>query len=128
VAGAVIWLDALLVRLLFRADQGDVWFLGRKIAWVCSLRARLGLPCPTCGLTRGMVLTLHGDVAGAWLVSPAAPVFAFGLLAIGTGLLLLPWLPGLRTRFRRAALIFAAAAIVFWITSWAFRFASLLRA
>jgi len=120
--GSVIWLDALLIRLLLQANEDAVFFLGRKIEWVCGLRARYGLPCPTCGLTRSVILTLHGELTRAWMVNPSGPVFAFGLLAAGTILLLLPLYPGFRLTFRRAALAYSAAAIVFWLAEWVVRF------
>jgi hypothetical protein len=122
VAGSVIWLDALLLRLLFQANEDVVYFLGRKLEWVCELRARYGLPCPTCGLTRSVILTLHGEIARASAVNPSGPVFAFGILAIGTALLLLPLFPRFSTTFRRAALAYSAAAVLFWLAEWVVRF------
>ncbi len=126
IAGAVIWLDALLARILFQADTETVWFLGSPIPWVCSLRARFALPCPTCGLTRSMVLALHGDLHTAWSVAPSGPVFLFGLLAAGTALLLLPLAPRLKPALLRATLAYAAAATIFWLADWIVRFKAAL--
>ena len=126
IAGAVIWLDALLARILFQADPETVWFLGHRIPWVCSLRARFGLPCPTCGLTRAMILTLHGHLHAAWSVAPSGPVFLFGLLAAATALLLLPLFPRSKPVLRRATLACAAAATIFWLADWFVRFKAAL--
>ena len=47
------------------------------IGWPCPIRAVTGHACPTCGMTRGLRLALHGDFAGAtrwhplvWIVVP----------------------------------------------------------
>lgn len=36
----------------------------------CTIRSITGLPCPGCGLTRALLLFLHGDLAGAWGMHP----------------------------------------------------------
>ncbi len=33
---------------------------------LCMFKRLAGAPCPTCGLTRGGIRMMHGDVAGAW--------------------------------------------------------------
>src|SRR2546430_2601175 len=80
-AGLVIWLDAVIAALVLRADESRVYVLGHPIAWVCALRSQYHLPCPTCGLTRSLVLSLHGELGRAWNIAPAGPVALFGLLA-----------------------------------------------
>ena len=50
---------------------------------LCSSRLLTGLPCPGCGLTRGIVLLLHGNLAGALAIHPFSPiVLALALLQI----------------------------------------------
>lgn len=130
--GAVILFDALGARLTLGADEASVWFLGRPLDWQCSLR-RAGLPCPTCGLTRSVVLALHGQWARSWRVAPGGPVFTAGLLGLAIALLLSAilerWsLPPLAGRFRRSirrgGLAYAAAALAVWIGGWAVSFAA----
>jgi hypothetical protein len=41
---------------------------------VCWSRRWFDISCPGCGLTRGLVSTMHGDFAAAWDYNPA--VFA----------------------------------------------------
>lgn len=38
----------------------------------CVFHAVSGLPCPTCGATRGLVALLHGNVNEAWRFNPLA--------------------------------------------------------
>ena len=57
------------------------------MAWICSgvptplcpLHAVTGIPCPTCGMTRGLRCLLRGDLASAFLFNPLGMVILFGL-------------------------------------------------
>jgi hypothetical protein len=55
------------------------------VGWRCPIQLLLGLPCPTCGITRATLLALHGDLAAATHLHPlvwlAVPVVA-GVLCI----------------------------------------------
>src|ERR1700691_5689052 len=84
--------DALAARCLLRADEEHVFVLGCPIEWVCALRSRYGLPCPTCGLTRSVVMSLHGEFARAWHIAPVGPVAVIGLVAFAIAMLALAWL------------------------------------
>ena len=58
----------------------------------CPLRTITGIPCPMCGMTRGVTALVHGDFAHALLMNPAS------YLAVALAILLLvQW----RTRRRR---------------------------
>ncbi len=52
---------------------------------MCPLRVALGIPCPSCGLTRATRLALHGDFAGATHLHPLwmviVPLVAAWMLA-----------------------------------------------
>ena len=52
----------------------------------CPIREGLGLPCPGCGLSRGIAALIHGDWQSSIRYHLFAPVFlvAFGLLVIAT--------------------------------------------
>ena len=86
VAGAIILLDAVAARLALTADDTGVYVFGHPIAWECALR-RIGLPCPTCGMTRSVVMALHGEIARAWHTAPGGPVLAAGSLMAAVALL-----------------------------------------
>lgn len=38
----------------------------------CPLRTITGIPCPLCGMTRGVTALVHGDLAHALLLNPGA--------------------------------------------------------
>lgn len=38
----------------------------------CPLRTVTGIPCPMCGMTRGVTSLVHGDFARALLMNPAS--------------------------------------------------------
>jgi hypothetical protein len=52
----------------------------------CPLRTLTGIPCPMCGMTRGVTALVHGDFARALLMNPASYVVV--ALAV---LLLVQW-------------------------------------
>lgn len=63
--GALVWLP------LFAMPLGGyiVQQRGEQLG-VCTLKAVLGLPCMTCGATRGTMRLLYGDVVAAVLFQP----------------------------------------------------------
>ncbi len=52
---------------------------------LCFTRRALGLPCPGCGLTRGLSQLLQGNLARAMTLHPLAPLVALDAAA-GWGL------------------------------------------
>ncbi len=55
----------------------------------CPLRSLTGVPCPFCGMTRGVTAVVHGDVAHAALLNPGSV-----LLVVAAVALLLSWRVG----------------------------------
>lgn len=51
----------------------------------CPILLATGWQCPFCGMTRGTVALLHGDVLASLRFNAFAWVFVFGLLALGLG-------------------------------------------
>ena len=78
---------------------------------LCPLKRLLGVPCPTCGTTRAVVLLLRGDVCGAFALQPLAmavavllaPALAVARVVVG----------GARLKRRFAAL--ARRPLFWWI-------------
>jgi hypothetical protein len=129
----VILADALAARLLLQADEEHVFVLGRPIEWICALRARYGLPCPTCGLTRSVVMSLHGQFARAWSVAPVGPVLVVGTVAFAIAMLVLALSrPQARSAahawIRKGAAVYAVGAMVIWLGGWAVSFEAALAA
>jgi hypothetical protein len=136
VAGGAIFLQGALVRLLFSADPGRVYFLGHPILLECALRSKYGLPCPTCGMTRSVVLALHGDFALAWQLSPGgvAAVLGMALLGLAAWALALTqwrraakWEAAVWGAVRRWAPVYGAAATVVWLAGWVSQFEAAMR-
>lgn len=63
---------ALVLRV--RDDQRVEFVFAPGQPWpeLCLTKLRLGIDCPGCGLTRCFIHALHGDVARAAAVNPAA--------------------------------------------------------
>jgi hypothetical protein len=47
---------------------------GHHLPGICLLRAVTGVPCPGCGITRGILQLLAGDVRASWRMAPAASI------------------------------------------------------
>ncbi len=72
---------------------------------LCPLRAITGIPCPFCGMTRGVVEAVHGDVAGSLLMNPGA------LLVVVAAVLLVLGVVRRRVAFPRWFLFVAVGAL-----------------
>lgn len=127
VLGAMLLAELAATSLLFSADQDFVYFLGHRINYVCAARQRYGIPCPTCGLTRGFVLTVHGKARDAWRLSPTGPLAAVGMFGMGALLLIYAALQQRRGRVqlswmrryvRAGALAYASVGTLIWAVSW----------
>lgn len=84
--------------ILLRATQDGVWLLGRPVGGACLFRRMTGVPCPTCGMTRSIVLTLNGHLGAALRLNLAGPAWVLAVLTLAAALLWLAW----RERYRVA--------------------------
>jgi len=88
VVAAVILMDLTAARLALSADRDHVYLLGKtEIGAVCLFKQRFGLPCPTCGMTRSVVLTLHGKAGTAWQLNPGGPIAVLTTLYLSGAML-----------------------------------------
>ena len=133
--GCVTLADLAAGRTLLQADESRVYLLGRALNWQCGFHAATGLPCPTCGLTRSVVMSLHGEFARAWALAPGGPALAIGLAAFALAMMALAlaqWtgaegkLASARAWIRNGALAYAAAAAVVWLGGWVISFQAAL--
>lgn len=98
---------------------------------LCLFHAVTGLRCPGCGLTRGLIFLVQGDVRTATLFHPLVGLALAGLVAAGAWLALeaagrRPALPALPPPAENGLLALVAAAFVAsWVLRAAGVFASL---
>jgi Protein of unknown function (DUF2752) len=125
--GFVLLSQLAVLRFALTTAGERVYLLGRAVPLACALRARFGLPCPTCGMTRGIVLAAHGQIADAWRIFPAAALGVLGIAVGSLALLALAWLEyrafeaahaRLARALRRAGLAYAGITTVIWIAAW----------
>jgi len=133
-SAAAILAQLAIARETLGADDARAYFLGRPIGLACGFRAHFGVPCPGCGITRGVALALHGELAHAWRLSPAAPLAVAGLAALAVSLLgmaLLEWAGARESVARverwllRASLAYTSATASVWLVAWAIRLVAL---
>jgi Protein of unknown function (DUF2752) len=84
--GAALLASLAGLRLIASADLNSVTFAGHMLNGGCWFRQSFGVPCPFCGMTRSVLLTLHGQLASAWQLNPAGLLLTFGLSALGCAL------------------------------------------
>jgi hypothetical protein len=90
--------------------------------WMCPFKALTGLPCPGCGLGRGVALFLRRQWREALQVHAFAPLFLLGLVLLGVVSVLpqagyrkvLGWMTDFEERTGLVTLILLAL-ILYWI-------------
>jgi len=80
------WLSTLLSHrrlcawiVIGTAILGTASLMGVSL-WPCAFRSVTGLPCPGCGVTRGLLALLDGRFADAVALHPFVPLFALAWL------------------------------------------------
>lgn len=87
VAGASLLAMLFAMRALGSATATSVILAGRELHWGCSFRQAFGIPCPACGMTRSVLLTLDGSLNDALALNPGGPLLVLGGLLLGAALL-----------------------------------------
>lgn len=127
IAGALLLAQLWTVRSLAAADADHVFVMGRELGWGCLFERGFGVPCPACGMTRGVLLTLHGHIVDALGVNPAAPVLTLGVALFAAALVfvavyqraLSPLASGrLHTRVRLASRSYAGLLFAVMLAHW----------
>lgn len=85
--GAALAAQLVLLRVVSAANESSVTLAGRELHWGCAFKQAFGIPCPNCGMTRSVVLALHGDLGRAFEINPAGPLLVMGGLLLSAVLL-----------------------------------------
>ncbi len=80
-----------------------------ELGTLCPLRRATGVPCPLCGLTRGVAAAARGDVGGALAAHPLALVALAVLVTAWT-----PVGPAMVEGLRHRPAAIAAALVLVW--------------
>lgn len=88
-AGLALLALLFVLRAVGSATTTSAALAGRELQWGCSFREAFGVPCPTCGMTRSVLLTLHGQLADALTLNPGGPLLVAGGLLLGLALVAL---------------------------------------
>jgi hypothetical protein len=87
--GALLLLQLGLVRAFASATTERAYLAGHALNWGCWFRDHFGIPCPTCGMTRSVLLSLQGQFTEAARLNPAGPLLVVGLVALSLSLIFL---------------------------------------
>jgi len=120
-----VW--AVIVVLVWLALGGAAVLLSSycdRAVSLCLFKRITGLPCPTCGFTRGLLSLLGGRPGRGWLYNPLLfSVLVLGILATGIRVLFARAVKIRLTRIERiiawllAGVLFAAnwAYVIFYV-------------
>lgn len=114
-------LGAILMLPLFLMPLGG-WLVQESQTQfgACSLKSMLGIPCMTCGATRGTMRLLYGDVAGGFLFQPMIMIAYMAIAAWGLTSFFF-FVQDKRVRVHlsdRASLAFKISLIVIPLSNW----------
>lgn len=96
-AGASMLALLFVLRAVGSATTTSVTLAGREMHWGCAFKEAFGVPCPTCGMTRSLLLSLHGQITEALSLNPGGPLLVAGGLLFSAAMLALTF-NGLRGR------------------------------
>ncbi len=87
---AFVWGGLALACIVLR----PLLSLAAPLLRPCVFRAVTGVPCPTCGATRGTLALLHGDLRQALMLNPLVAAAAGAFLVGGVVAPLWAWRRG----------------------------------
>ena len=102
--GALLLVQLAIVRLVASATPERTYLFGRELHWDCWFKQRLGFPCPTCGMTRSVLLSLQGQFTEAARLNPAGLLLVLGLVVFSLALIFLMFYRQRRTTLDAGAL------------------------
>jgi len=117
----IVLLNLAVAYVLLTADRDTVFVEGQPMHMACSFKQHFHVPCPACGMSRAVVMTLHGDVSEASTMNPGGPLGVLTALYFSLAMFWLALRRGRRTvqliQWSTAALGMLAMVAVFvhWI-------------
>lgn len=87
--GLFLLLQLIFVRIVSTANLNYISFFGHELHWGCWFKQLTGMPCPACGMSRSVILTLHGHFGQALQMNAAGPFAVLGLVITAAGLVFL---------------------------------------
>ncbi|MCA1591143.1 MAG: DUF2752 domain-containing protein [Acidobacteria bacterium] len=87
ICGTALLASLASARAVASANERAVFVYGRELRGGCLVRHLFGVACPSCGMTRSVLLTLGGNVHGALALNPGGPLFVLGVFLLGAALL-----------------------------------------
>ncbi len=127
VVGALLMLQTLMFAALGSATTETVSFAGRELGWDCTFKQIFGIPCPNCGMTRSVLMSLHGQFGDAFRLNPAGPLLALGVVAFTFAMFFLMFyeqrnrpanVERVRQVIKRCALAYGGLMLVVWAGQW----------
>jgi len=127
VAGSAFLLACLAARLCCTADEQQSRLIGHAFGAECAFRLRFGIPCPNCGMTRAVIVALHGEWLRAWRIAPGGPALVAGTLASAATLIALgivrmrggaPLVAKAGRQAPRIVYLCAALVLIIWFAGW----------
>jgi hypothetical protein len=117
-AAAALVLLLAGARVVLDATREWVFVLGHRLDLPCLVKQTFGIPCPACGITRSVVLSLHGRLGDALAVNPAGALFALGLVLLAVGLLVVARYERFGATFRRFFVSYGSATLAVMLVHW----------
>lgn len=87
IVGAVSLLSLAAVKLAAFATTRGVSLFGYETHFGCWVKDNYGVPCPICGMTRSVILTMQGNLREAFQMHIGAPLTIFGIVIFGAAML-----------------------------------------
>ena len=115
-AGALVAAVPIALGSVGRTDGSNVFFGPWRFPLACAFKAAYGIPCATCGMTRGWIAAIHGRFAEARAFN------GYALETLGATMVLavaLAVVASLARRSVRGALVLGVAAALLWAVAWA---------
>ncbi len=89
IVGVMSLLFLLIINLVTSATISRVWVFGYETHIGCWFKEKFHTPCPLCGMTRSVILTLHGNFGEAFQMHIGGPPAILGIAVFGMTMLYL---------------------------------------